>query len=150
MSDNFLRIIPVDPTYVPDSSRWKQAKAVFSSCAPQADEIRLEVHAEIRFIDQGENFECVQCPACGAELTDWWPEAIDAPQKTGFADLCDVTPCCQHTTSLNHLTYEWPAGFARFVLSACNSKVAGFLGGEEIARIEQVMGFRVRQVLTRI
>jgi hypothetical protein len=45
---------------------------------------------------------------------------MDASYRSAFEDLAVRTPCCHTDTTLNELDYDWPAGFARFVLEARN------------------------------
>ena len=60
-----------------------------------------------------------------------------------------VAPCCGAATSLHDLDYDWPAGFARFVLQAREPALAGWLDDAAVARLEKALGTRVRQIRTR-
>jgi hypothetical protein len=55
-------------------------------------------------------------------------------------------PCCAAATTLNHLDYDWPAGFARFVLSAHHPD-RGWLDAQELADVADALGHPVRQIL---
>ncbi len=70
--------------------------------------------------------------------------------ETAFGALGVTTPCCTSQTTLNDLVYDWPAGFARFVLEARNPGVAGLLSPADQAILEAALGCPVRQVLARI
>ncbi len=50
------------------------------------------------------------------ELTDC--QAMDRAHDAQFGDLAVIVPCCEMRFSLDDLCYEWPAGFARFLLEA--------------------------------
>src|SRR5579859_491314 len=120
MSDKYLRVIPTDPTYLPDPAAQTLGYALFSSFVTKADNIRAIVLDEVQFVDPGENFVSVTCPVCGADLSAWWQEAMDTAYQNQFADLTITTPCCASTGSLNDLIYEGTAGFARYILEAKN------------------------------
>ncbi len=121
MSDDYLRLIPTDPEFVPDCLRREKAQGLLASYLPLADGIEAQLFETVKFIDQGSNFERVSCPACLAKLdVSWWGSAMNSSYKSDFADLRVTVPCCGTRLSLNDLRYEWPAGFARFVLQALN------------------------------
>ena len=105
----------------------------------------METTEEVRFIDQGSNFEGVYCPACSADLDQWWKEAMDRAWQTRFANLAAVVPCCGSATSLNDLRYVWPAGFARFVLEAKNPGITD-LAHHDLAQLETTLGCRLRRI----
>ncbi|HST03515.1 MAG TPA: hypothetical protein VLQ48_02130 [Chloroflexia bacterium] len=121
MSIDIIKLIPSSPEYVPDALAQERAVAFLKSLLlPNPDpssEITTEVTEHVEFIDQGTNFERIVCPFCEAELTiEWWHEVMDKAYEERFGDLSIAAPCCHIETSLNDLQYEWPAGFARFVL----------------------------------
>ena len=58
------------------------------------------------------------------------------------------TPCCAFVTSLNDLDYQWPAGFSRFVLEARDPNIRE-LDKEQIEKLEEVVGGRLRQIWAR-
>jgi hypothetical protein len=111
----------MDPTYVPEAETQSPARDLLASWLPNAEYVRVSVTDDIRFIDQGSNFEAIFCPKCGAELDkQWWQKVMISASSTVFTNLIVITPCCGSTLSLNELRYVWPAGFARFVLEARN------------------------------
>ena len=65
MSDSYIRIIPVEPTFVPTKRAQKAAGTILRAAAPKADEVSSEGDDQITFRDAGENFDRVGCPACG-------------------------------------------------------------------------------------
>jgi hypothetical protein len=149
MSDDFLRLIPTDPAWRPDDVALRRAVRALRALVPDADAVHGEVHDGVVFVDPGGNFERVDCPACGAELTrNWWTRRLDRAARPGsgtFGDLAVTTPCCETRTTLNDLDYVWPAGFARAVVEARNPG-RGWLTPEERGQVEQAIGHPLREV----
>lgn len=146
MSDNWLRFIATDPDWVPEAAARDAAVGLLVRWLPEADEVTSNISDHVDFIDQGANFERVTCPACGATLSDdWWGVAVDRARETDFEDLSVLTPCCGSTTSLNDLDYDWPAGFARFVIEALNPGVAD-LTADQTAELAGVLGTGLRRI----
>ena len=146
MPDNVLKLIPLDPQYVPEASAQFEVKGLLATMLPDAESIKVTVTDHVRFIDQGANFESVFCPNCGSELDRrWWQQAMNAAAKIGFSDLQVITPCCGSTLSLNNLRYVWPAGFARFVLEARNPN--GDVSDENLRQIGRLLNSDMRKIL---
>ena len=147
MSENWFRLIPTDPSYVPGESQRARAKRALRAILPGADAIEADVFDQVEFVDPGpSNFESVECPVCKAPLPmAWWQEAMDRAYKDHFIDLTITTPCCSAVSNLNDLEYEWPAGFARFVLEARSPGVPN-LDPSDIADLEPVLGCSLRLV----
>ena len=150
MSDNYLYLIPEDPTYIPTSELSDQAIIVLKGLVGRYDDVKASITEDICFIDPGQNFESVSCPSCGTEITDSWVALMDDSYKTSFSNLTIKTPCCGVETSLNAFVYHWPAGFARYVLTAYNPSNAGWLGKSQIGELESILGCKLRQVLAHI
>jgi hypothetical protein len=147
MSDNYLRLIPVSPYYIPNATSSEEAQRLFTSFVPHADEVRVSITNEIEFIDQGSNWEQVICPRCGSELgVRWWQEAMDTAYATKFTNLFVLMPCCHNECSLNDLRYEGPAGFARFVLEARNPNAD--LNEAQLHALAQKLGCALRKIWT--
>ena len=72
---------------------------------------------------------------------------MDEAYKSRFSDLSLIMPCCGKATDLNALRYEWPAGFARFVLRAQNADIGGFLPASDLSVLEDILGCKLRQIL---
>lgn len=145
MSVNVLRLIPTHPDYVPDAPAIEEAQRLFASLVPEADDVRVTITSEIAFIDQGSNFERVVCPVCGSELgVRWWQEVMDTAHAAKFVNLVVTVPCCQNECSLNDLRYEWPAGFARFVLEARSPNAD--LTGAQMHTLEQILGCTLKKI----
>jgi hypothetical protein len=147
VSDDYLRLIPREPEFVPDSDASAEAVLTLRSLAPLAEEVKVSVTETIRFIDQGGNFERVLCPKCGAELNEWWVSEMDKAWENRSTNLVTSTPCCETTLSLNDLEYQWPAGFSRYVLEVRNPSLGGCLKPAQVARLESILGCELRQVL---
>ena len=150
MSDDFLRLIPTTPTFLPSAEARDAALQLLKSWLPSADAITSEISEQTRFIDPGTNLERVGCPFCGSALSDCWESAMESASARGFSDLEVVVPCCQTRTTLNDLRYEWPAGFARFVAEVRNPGRGAALTSEEIWQLEQILGCELRQVLAHL
>lgn len=114
-----------------------------------ARDLTAECSDEIKFVDQGGNFQAIRCPHCSQELTlEWWHDRMDRAFERAFTDLSIVTPCCTELSSLNDLEYDLPAGFARFVLEA-ESPGCGWLSSVELSQIATDLGHPVRPIWAR-
>src|SRR5258708_2739613 len=88
MPDNVLKLIPVDPQYVPEASVRLEARHFLASLVPDAERVEVIVTDQVGFVDQGANFERVLCPNCGSELDmQWWQRAMNSASETGFSQL---------------------------------------------------------------
>ncbi len=72
---------------------------------------------------------------------------MDKAYASAFEELAITLPCCGGTTSLNDLDYDWPAGFAKFVLEAMNPNVKD-LDVEAVNRLEATLGCALRRIWT--
>ncbi|HKP54784.1 MAG TPA: hypothetical protein VJ183_19285 [Chloroflexia bacterium] len=152
MSADILRLIPINPEYMPDAlSRERAAVFLKSLLLPNPDpsrDITTKVIEHVEFIDQGGNFERIVCPCCSSELTiKWWHEVMDKAYEKRFADLRIITPCCHTESSLNDLQYEMPAGFARFVLELYKPVFIDpilELSQDALEKLQDILGCRVR------
>jgi hypothetical protein len=146
VSDNVLRLIPTNPQYVPETASAELARKQLAELVPDADEVTQTTSGDLQFVDPGANLERISCPMCGQDLPmEWWREQMDEAFKARFATLAVTAPCCRANVSLNDLNYEWPAGFARFVLEAMNPGVAD-LAAAEIATIAEIVGSPLRLI----
>jgi hypothetical protein len=55
-------------------------------------------------------------------------------------------PCCQNKVLSTDLTFDWPAGFAKFELSAMNPNINHDLPPEQIAELEVVLKCKLKQI----
>ncbi len=139
MTDHFLILIPTDPHYTPPPERAQAANDYLMSVLPEADDIVWAGSDHVEFVDCGDNFTRVICPACGTELPmSDWRQMMDVAFANQFADLQITMPCCGAVGSLNDLHYEWPAGFARFSLEALNPNAD--LDDQQIHAVEDMLG----------
>ena len=151
MSDSFIRIIPVEPTFVPTKRAQKAAAAVLRAAAPKADEVSSEADEQITFRDAGGNFDRVGCPACRKEIAvETWQEWMDAAYSDagGFRLAPLITPCCKRATTLNDLDYDMPQGFSRYELRAMN--IDKELPSTVLKKLEGVLGCKLRVIHQRI
>jgi hypothetical protein len=109
--------IPTDPAFQPTRAAADEAVKLFQSIAPQAHEIEAVFFDDIEFHHSFQNWDGVECTACGADLQDWFfgmfPKVDPSDRAAG---LPVTTPCCGLKTSMNDLDFGWGAGFARFAL----------------------------------
>jgi hypothetical protein len=150
MSDNYLHLVPCDPEFDPDPPRVAEAVKLLASFLPNADDVSVRQSEEVQFIDQGENFERVLCPGCGSDLTELWGDWMDEAAASGFRSRDISPPCCGAETELNGLVYEWPAAFGRFLLTALNPRMGGWLPQDQQTAIEEILGCPLRQVLSHV
>jgi hypothetical protein len=145
MSDNYLKLAPVDVEFVPALAAQRAAVALLQQLVPGADEVRAAVRDEVEFIDCGSNWSGVRCPRCRAGLDEWWPEAMASAASTAFAALGVTTPCCELKVAMSELDYVWPVHFGRFVLQARNAG-AEQLPSADLRQLEALLGCPLRVV----
>ena len=158
MSTIYLRVIPTSPSFVPNAEAQLQAREMFEQFVEGADEIEAVVTEEIEFVDAGGNLPTVKCPTCGSDLNNWWIAVVDKAYENHFRNLNLQMPCCGAISSLNDLDYEYPIGFARFVLQARDPHLLmGFdphkkrdLSASDIQQLEQILGCSLRRIWARI
>jgi hypothetical protein len=151
MSLNLLRLIPTEPSWVPDPNDVDESKRLLAKMFPEST-IDAVSHDQVIFIDQGGNFEEVRCPNDGSVIdTSWWGDRMDEAAAGDFADLTISAPCCNFATTLNDLDYRLPAGFARFVLTVRDWSVGGRTGltAVELDSLQRALGHGLRQVMAR-
>jgi hypothetical protein len=121
MSETVLKIIPKDPEFVPTIDAIEKTEKYIKSLSKSYCDIKIIHTEEVRFIDQGSNFEGISCPICTSEIRiEWWSEAMAEAAEAQFSLLQITVPCCNSNTSLNSLDYNWNAGFARFSIEFHN------------------------------
>jgi hypothetical protein len=146
VSDNVLRIIPCDPSWVPGPAIDDQMVRAARELAPAAEQIQVERTAYPVFVDAGANFERVLCPACQAQLSgQWWGQRMDQAAEADFAALDVRTPCCGTATTLNDLAYDWPQGFSRWILQITNPGRPS-LTTSETGELTALLGHPIREI----
>ena len=112
---------------------------------PLAGGVNIKQNDKPQFVDPGSNFERVICMQCGAAIDQtWWQRIMDKASENKFTDLSVVVPCCGSKTSLNELRYEWPAGFAQFIIEIINPDRN--ISDEELLKIETILGSKLRKI----
>lgn len=142
MSSTVLKIIPSNPSYVPDRTKQDNAK-YFLTQFYKIEKIEFSVTNTIEFIDQGENFESVSCNLCGRNIQiEGWQNEIDKAYTQQFTDLTFITPCCHKKTSLNDLIYKSAAGFAKFEMTIPDAQ--NELHEKELKELQDILGIKLR------
>lgn len=150
MSDNYLRVIPTDPSFVPPRDRAEALLSAVRDLAPNAESVAAIACDSVEFVDAGGNFESIRCHLCGAGLDmAWWSDGMDAAWASRFDDLGVVLPCCRVEASLNDLGYEWPQGFARWRVQAMNPS-RGELTRAEVQDLESALAHDIRVIWTHV
>jgi len=146
MSDHFLVVIPADPK----AALPETAPALRDALAELAEtnEARLKEYGKLQFIDCGEAFEGIACPACRATVsTEQWQAWMseDWHGEDGFHLHRHEAPCCGFEVTLNALTYAPHQGFARWLVGARNNG-RGPLSSGELAALEEIAGLPLRAI----
>jgi hypothetical protein len=144
MSDNWLAFVPCDPNFQASQEAIAAALSLLRQFAPTTEEITVEGDGSVAFFHAGSNLESISCPSCGADLQDWWGDAMNEAWKSHFENLSIVTPCCRNATSLNNLSYDWPMAFGRFALELFNPRTK--IGDEQRKQLEQTLGTPLKTV----
>jgi hypothetical protein len=138
------------PLVAADSDADARAVEAGHILAPAAAGVVVERHAELVFWDAGGNFERVVCSGCRREVpVDWWQERMSAAWDSGWRSLEVTVPCCRVSTTLNDLVYEWPQGFARWVLEIKNPG-RQLLTVEELDGLAGTVGHPLREIWTHM
>lgn len=150
ISDDWITLIPEDPTFVPDAAERCLARDRFAEIARDADEITVGVCEAIQFFDCGTNFERIRCPSCESEIpAPWWRDRMDEDYSDGFKLSAYPTPCCGANHTLHDLAYEWTQGFGRFSLDALNPGIGQLDEGDKRG-LEQILGTKLRVIYQHI
>lgn len=149
MSDHFLVVIPADPSApLPEDGGDAICTALRDFAG--SDECRVKSYDDrVQFIDAGENFESVSCPACGVTLDqDWWSGQMDHcwnSEERRFNLHAHALPCCGASKDLSELVYDGPQGFATWFVSARNEG-RGPLTKAEVAHLETIAGQKLTAI----
>ena len=144
MSATYLKIIPTSPSFVPDKATQSHALCILNAIYDGKD-IEMLTTDTIEFVDQGANFDSVNCNLCGktVEISDW-QDAMDKAYTKQFVDLTIVMPCCHKKNSLNDLKYNSSAGFAKFVISISDPEHQ--IEESDLKKLQQVLGTPLRVI----
>jgi hypothetical protein len=157
MSDNYLRIVPVDPAFIPAPSAAEFALEIVRRSLPDADEVQAVSYAHPTFIDQGINFEKIICPGCRSRLSvsggretartdDWWLDVSRKVDRTHLIGALVVMPCCGSSVAFETISYDWPAAVASFEISVLNPGVSRGLSDALTTGIERALGCLVTEI----
>ena len=147
MAEHFLALIPVDPhAELPDT-----AEALRDTLADMlgTGEARVKDYGKLQFIDCGQNFRAVHCPACTASISmSQWHAWMDEDWHgaEGFHLHRHVTSCCNQETTLNKLTYDAPQGFAHWFVAARTAK-AQTLSPDQLATLTKTATLPLKPIL---
>jgi hypothetical protein len=150
MSDNWLMFIPNDPETLPSRAAADRAVELLRTFVPEAyGEVLAKFADRTEFHSGGTNWSGVNCPRCGTDIEVWWEDAMDKASASEFKDLSVITSCCEYLTTLNDLSYGWPAGFSRFVIEAMNPNINQTTPEQDQA-LSEVLGFELRKIWMHI
>lgn len=145
MSDFLLRLVPNEPSFVPEQSNIARAELLLRTMLPQADSVTSTVSEDVEFVDAGANWDGVFCPACGDDAEPWWADAMSEAAESQFRSLAVRAPCCNQHVSLAKMRYGWPCAFSRFKLEAMNPGVQG-LSPSQMAQLGSILGCPLLEV----
>ncbi len=147
MSDNYLRLIPSSPVFIPDKNAIDKVVLLLKEDFPYPDTVHIEIGDSPQFIDQGTNFERVVCPCCNETLDlGWWQNAMDNAFANRFQNLSVKVPCCGRETTLNDLIYDWPAGFAQFWIEISDPGLG--VTDTRLNQLETILGSPLKKIWT--
>jgi hypothetical protein len=153
MSDNFLKLIPVDPWFTPSRSAAEEAEDLARVLMKKFDRVERQVFEETQFFDCGSFFERVECPGCGGQLTqDFWGELMRFDWSTaakGFLLRVQKLCNCGFCGTLNDLNYFQEQAFGRFCIAVMNPGEWNFRT-EDLQRIEKTLCTRLRQIVQHL
>ena len=69
MSDNWIKLIPINSSFVPECKSAEEALLTLKLAAPDSDEVNAIFHEKIEYIDPFSNWEGVECPICNTEIS---------------------------------------------------------------------------------
>lgn len=152
MSDNWVRIVPTEPTWTPSAEQETAVVRLARELMPGAEDISVERPDEIAFVDAGSNQGEASCPACdGALSEEWWSAATgQSHDQRRFEDRSTHVPCCGALIDLNDLDYgDFPVAFARWWVDCMNPDV-GRLSEQAVESIAGALGHAVTIVYQHI
>lgn|GEM_PF-585559 len=151
MSEHWLVFVPVNPRFAPTAKQISAGTEFIQRLVQDKTHIKTNLSEGIRFIDCGENFESVTCPACGVQIKlDWWSDAMSKdyiamdgrPTERSFQLANFTLPNCGHQTSLDRLIYKETQVFAKFSLEILNPDLEA-LSDSQMWELEGLLGCEV-------
>ena len=121
-------------------------EALLAAMLPAAGEVRavFPIRSSSLTKERISRASGAQFAALGS-MTSGGALAMDQAYRFSFVDLAVSVPCCNAQLSLNDLRYEWPAGFARFILEA--QSPGAELTGERCAVVGKRIGLSTAEGL---
>ena len=84
MSDDWIKFILVDPTYISNTDKQEKAESCLKEIVPDTNKVSTETYNFIRFVDCGANFEYIKYSNCGEKVPiRWWQDAMDRDYQAG-------------------------------------------------------------------
>jgi hypothetical protein len=154
MSDNYITLIPADPSHIPPAAVQEIARKQLETFVPEADEVTIRVSKKYEF-EADPAFSVVLCPVCRVDVYKWFENLLDEAAEADpqgyscFSDLAVITPCCGSSISLNDLDFGWPAGFSLFALDALNPNIND-LEPDQIQELENILGCKLKSIWEHI
>jgi len=139
-----LKFISTEPDFIPPKTDQDNALMHVNEIFGDI-KIQLQQTENIEFVDQGENFESINCNNCTCDIEiQVWQDAMDKAFEKKFTELSFITPCCCKKTTLNDLLYHWPAGFAKFIIIVSDPK--DDIKENELAKLERILNTKIRKI----
>lgn len=165
MSDHYLRLVAQPPGHVPSAAQQAAAVAAVKTALPDAEMVEVLVSPTITFIDCGENFEAVICPACqkrsafdpyseSDSVGAWFQAMFEDVELVDdhYLDIRDdsevAMPCCDAKAPILAIEFDWPQAFGRVELSVMNPDAATLPDGL-LAEVRAALGCEVAVVWAR-
>lgn len=149
VGDLLLRVVPVQPAYVPPPHRVEVARRALELMLP-SDTTSASVGRHVFFVDCGTQLQSVTCPLCDAQLTTpQWESVLEAASARQFTQLLAVVPCCTGRVMLTDLRFQEPCAFARFMLESRNPTRLE-LTRDEMTSLERMVASPLRVVVARV
>ena len=144
MPDTLLKFIPALQNFIPQKENQDKAELYLNNIF-RGTIIEFENAEEIEFVDQGQNFDSVSCNHCGKNIDlELWQTIMDTAYKNRFNDLTFDTTCCHQKANLNDLHYNWPAGFAKFIISISNP--VNDIQDNEFIDLENILDIKLKKI----
>ena len=146
MSEHFVALIPTDPKAALPANANELRDQLARLLG--TDEVRVKDYGKLQFIDCGQNFHTVACPACKAKIgLEQWHAWMDEDWhgEEGFHLHRHGTPCCEAEITLNDLVYDAAQGFSRWMISA---RAVG-LAPDHVTALSKAAGLPLSAILQR-
>jgi hypothetical protein len=126
--DNALIVVPEDMYFRPTDGLSNAALEVFIQLFPGAEEYQAEMSEQIHFFSPEDFASSVACPVCGVNTQlgessesvgrKWFYDIDRRCSDQSVENIETVLPACGHSVPVIGLHFDWPAGYAKYALSA--------------------------------